>query len=89
MKILVDVNLTPHWCPFLASAGFETIHWSQVGDPGAPDVEIMDFARAGGFVVFTHDLDFGHLLALTRARGPSVIQLRAQDTLPSRSARSC
>jgi predicted nuclease of predicted toxin-antitoxin system len=32
--------------------------------------------------VFTHDLDFGALLALTRARGPSVIQVRAQDVLP-------
>jgi len=33
-------------------------------------------------VVFTHDLDFGALLALTRASGPSVIQVRAQDVLP-------
>jgi predicted nuclease of predicted toxin-antitoxin system len=32
--------------------------------------------------VFTHDLDFGALLALTRAQGPSVIQVRAQNVLP-------
>ena len=29
--------------------------------------------------VFTHDLDFGALLAATSAEGPSVIQVRTQD----------
>ena len=42
----------------------------------------MAWARERGYVVFTHDLDFGTLLALTRAHGPSVIQVRAQDVLP-------
>lgn len=31
----------------------------------------------------THDLDFGAILAATRAAGPSVVQIRAQDVLPS------
>lgn len=82
MKLLVDVNLTPNWCPALNAAGFEAVHWTEVGEPGAPDVEILDHARKLGMVVFTHDLDFGYLLALTRARGPSVVQLRTQDPLP-------
>jgi len=42
----------------------------------------MTYAREHGFVVFTHDLDFGDLLAATQARGPSVIQVRAQDPVP-------
>lgn len=33
-------------------------------------------------MVFTHDLDFGTILALTRGNGPSVIQVRAHDVLP-------
>ncbi|MFM6255795.1 MAG: DUF5615 family PIN-like protein, partial [Dolichospermum sp.] len=32
---------------------------------------------------FTHDLDFGSLLAATGANTPSVIQIRTQDILPS------
>lgn len=32
--------------------------------------------------MFTHDLDFGTILALTRGNGPSVIQVRAHDVLP-------
>ena len=43
----------------------------------------MSWARENGHAVFTHDLDFGTLLALTRASGPSVIQVRAHDVLPT------
>jgi hypothetical protein len=39
----------------------------------------MQYGREHGYVVFTHDLDFGALLALTRARGPSVLQVRTQS----------
>ncbi len=42
----------------------------------------MDWARANDYVVFTHDLDFGTILAVTRAEGPSVLQVRAQNVLP-------
>jgi predicted nuclease of predicted toxin-antitoxin system len=42
----------------------------------------MDWAVANGYMVFTHDLDFGTVLALTHATGPSVLQVRAQDVLP-------
>ena len=42
----------------------------------AEDSEIMAWASVNDFVVFTHDLDFGAILALTRAEGPSVVQVR-------------
>jgi predicted nuclease of predicted toxin-antitoxin system len=54
-------------------------HWSLVGDPRAKDSVVMAWALEDGHVLFTHDLEFGTLLALTRANGPSVIQVRAQD----------
>ena len=55
---------------------------STVGDPGADDTEIIEYAREYEYIVFTHDLDFGMILALTQAAGPSVIQVRSQDILP-------
>lgn len=64
MRLLVDMNLSPLWIPFFRQQGIEAVHWSELGGVNAPDTEIMDRARAGGFVVFTHDLDFGRLLAL-------------------------
>jgi len=82
MKILVDMNLTPLWCPVLSAAGFEATHWSAIGSATASDEEIMSHAQAHGFVVFTEDLDFGILLARNRLRGPSVVQLRTGMNLP-------
>jgi predicted nuclease of predicted toxin-antitoxin system len=42
----------------------------------------MEYARSNGYIVFTHDLDFGILLALTHNTGPSVIQVRSQNVTP-------
>ena len=80
--MLLDMNLSPDWVPVLQRHGLDAIHWSTVGDPRAPDRDIMDWALNQGYVVFTHDLDFGALLAATRATGPSVIQVRTQDVSP-------
>jgi predicted nuclease of predicted toxin-antitoxin system len=83
MKLLVDMNLSPDWVAVLAKENWETFHWSSVGNPRAADSEIMAWARQNGCVVFTHDLDFGTMLALTQADGPSVIQVRTQDVTPA------
>ena len=82
MKLLIDMNLSPLWVEFFAASGFESIHWSKVGEPTVPDCVIMDYAAANGLVIFTHDLDFGALLADRKSRQPSVIQIRTQDVLP-------
>jgi predicted nuclease of predicted toxin-antitoxin system len=42
----------------------------------------MEWVRGNKAVVFTHDLDFSHILALTQRDGPSAIQLRTQDISP-------
>lgn len=76
------MNLSPAWEEFLKARGFDAVHWSSVGDPRAPDAELMAWAAAHGYVLFTHDLDFGVLLALTHASSPSVIQARVQDPTP-------
>lgn len=82
VPILIDMNLSPDWVDELATAGWSSVHWSTVGDPRATDQEIMRWARDNSHAVFTHDLDFGTMLALTHAIGPSVIQVRGQDVLP-------
>jgi predicted nuclease of predicted toxin-antitoxin system len=82
VKLVIDMNLSPSWVSTLASHDWPSVHWSSVGDPRATDRTIMDWAKANGYVVFTHDLDFGMMLALTHDTGPSVIQVRAQNVLP-------
>jgi predicted nuclease of predicted toxin-antitoxin system len=86
IQVLIDMNLSPTWVDNLSKNGWASVHWSAIGDPRATDREIMDWARANAHVVFTHDLDFGSMLALTHATGPSVIQIRGQDVLPDHMA---
>src|SRR5438270_9805637 len=82
VRLLVDVNLSPEWIAELDQHGYSAVHWSTVGDPHAADATIMAWARDNGHVVFTHDLDFGAILALTHAASPSVFQVRGQAVLP-------
>lgn len=82
MRLLIDMNLSPMWVSVFEAGGWPALHWSDVGDPRAADKEIMVWARTNHYVVFTHDLDFGIILAATRSLGPSVIQVRTQDVMP-------
>ena len=52
-KLLVDMNLSPEWIPALEKHGWQAMHWSDVGDPRASDRDIMDWAVAHQYVVFT------------------------------------
>jgi predicted nuclease of predicted toxin-antitoxin system len=81
-RLLVDMNLSVEWIPLLRDAGHEAVHWSEVGDPRAPDTALMQWALDNAYAVFTHDLDFGTMLALSGASGPSVLQVRCLNVLP-------
>jgi predicted nuclease of predicted toxin-antitoxin system len=82
MRFVVDMNLSPGWVATLAKAGWPTKHWSEIGKPNASDVEIFQYAAANNYTVFTHDLDFGTILAITHRKKPSVVQIRAVDISP-------
>ena len=84
MKIAIDMNLSPEWVSVFETAGYQAVHWSDVGDIKATDKTIMKWAVNHGHIVFTHDLDFGTLLAISEADTPSVIQVRTQDVLPNK-----
>ena len=82
MKFLIDMNLSPAWSAELASAGWEAVHWSVIGDVTALDAEILSWALEANAIVLTQDLDFGAILAATRAESPSVVLLRTHDLMP-------
>jgi len=86
MKLLLDMNLSPLLVDFLGQQGHEVVHWSAVGDPRAADRTIFEWAVKNRYVVLTHDLDFGAILAATQAQIPSVIQIRTQDVSPKKIA---
>lgn len=87
MKLLIDMNLSPELVEVLAVEGIDTVHWSKIGPATAPDRELMTWAKNNGYIVLTHDLDFGAILAATSADAPSVVQLRFQDIAPQHAER--
>jgi len=88
MKFMVDMNLTPKWCAILQAEGWYSIYWSRLGEATAPDRDIMQRALDEQRVVLTNDLDFGAMLAATRAQGPSVVQVRTPARLDGTAADS-
>jgi len=81
MKIVIDMNLSPDWVAFFQKEGWEAVHWSYIGKANDPDPVIIQWAKSNGHIVFTHDLDFGAILAATKADSPSVFQIRTQDVM--------
>ncbi len=89
IRIVIDMNLSPDWVDKLARHGWSAVHWSTIGDPRALDQDIMNWDRSNKHVVFTHDLDFGTMLALTHAAGPSVLQVRGKDAKRDQGSDYC
>ncbi len=82
MSLIIDENLPPSWCDFLASAGFNAVHWKDIGNIGDHDEILFAHAQLKGDIILTQDLDFTRLLALRGTALPSVIQLRVACPVP-------
>jgi predicted nuclease of predicted toxin-antitoxin system len=79
MRILIDMNLSPDWKNFLENNGHISFHWTEIGKVDDPDIVLFEWAAKNEFTIFTHDLDFGAILAFNNALKPSVVQARTQD----------
>lgn len=82
MKLIIDENLPPRWCDYLAPSGIIATHWKDIGRIGDPDEIIFDYACDHNAIIVTQDLDFTRILALRGAHLPSVIQLRVSCPIP-------
>jgi len=63
------------------SEGHDCVHWSETGPPSAPDRKILLWTRSNGYVVFIHDLDFGAILAATKADSSSLLLIALDERL--------
>ncbi len=79
MKLILDMNLSPSWVERLRAAGWEAEHWSRLGNPRAPDREVLAAVVDQNAWLLTADLDFGAILAARGEHRPSVVLLRLQD----------
>lgn len=76
MKLLIDESLQHDLARILTEAGHDAVHVVDLGLRGATDDEVLSRAEADARIVVTADTDFGTLLALSGAPGPSVALLR-------------
>ncbi len=82
MRFLADMGVAQSTAAFLRSQGFDAFHLRDEGLQRLDDEDIIAKARAEGRVILTHDLDFGRIVALSRAHVPSVITFRLGDMRP-------
>lgn len=80
IRILIDMNLSPDWVDGLSKHGWTATHWSTIGDAKATDQEILEWARNNNHIVFTHDLDFGTMLALLMPPGQASFKCEARTS---------
>jgi predicted nuclease of predicted toxin-antitoxin system len=79
MKFLGNMGISPRTILYLESLGHEAKRLLDENLERLPDEKILEKARAEHSIILTSDLDFGDLLALTRAELPSVIIFRLGD----------
>jgi hypothetical protein len=63
MEILVDMNLSPRWVDVLNDAGHEARHWTEIGNPRAPDSDLI------AVLPFTFAAAVGRTLVSQKAAG--------------------
>ena len=63
MKFLSDMGISPKTMVFLRNLGYEAVHLHEQGLNRLPDSEILKKAVLEGYIILTHDLDFGELVA--------------------------
>lgn len=79
MNLLLNMNVNREMAAPLKKRGHVCRHVGDIGMSRAKDVEIVAEAKRTGEVIITHDLDYGHLLAFSGEKAPSVVILRLRD----------
>lgn len=82
MRFLADMGIARDVLAALRALGHEADHLSELGLHRLPDDGILQKAGTETRIILAHDLDFGRLLALSGASGPSVITFRLADMRP-------
>ena len=76
------MGISPATVEWLRKSGHDAIHLHEHGLDRLPDSDILVRAQKEERILLTSDLDFGYLLAISRAQLPSVVIFRLADMSP-------
>jgi predicted nuclease of predicted toxin-antitoxin system len=76
MLFLADMGISPNTVKWLQENNHDAIHLMDEGLHRAPDPFILEKAKKENRVIITSDLGFGHLMATSGDKFPSIIILR-------------
>jgi len=82
MKFLLNMNVPRAVGKRLEFMGHTYRHVRDIGKAKSSDMEIIIEARTNREIIITHDLDYGHLLAFSGDKEPSVIIFRLRNSHP-------
>ncbi len=83
MRFFTDMGIGLDVASALRASSHVCVHLAEERLERLSDADIIVKARQERRVVLTHDLDFGRLLALSGAAGPSIVTFRLSDMRPS------
>lgn len=82
MKFLADMGISQSTVAFLRISGHDAVHLREENLQKLPDEDIIKKALGEGRIVLTMDLDFGYLMAVSKAKLPTVIIFRLENESP-------
>ena len=82
MKLLADMGVSQTVVKALGQMGYDAKHLRDEGLQCLPDPLIIEKAKLEERVILTFDLDFGDLMAASKADLPSMIIFRLKNTSP-------
>jgi len=78
IRVILDQGLPRSTVEILSNEGWDVVHVGEIGMAKASDSDILAFAMKENRIVMTLDADFHAILAVSNARGPSVIRFRIE-----------
>lgn len=79
MKFLANMCISMRTVKWLRQQGYDVVHLGEEGLHRLPDDQVLEKARTEKRIVLTMDLDFGYLLAISKASLPSTVLFRLED----------
>ncbi len=87
MRFLADMGISPKTVEWLRDSHHDAAHIGDERLHKAADSDIIAKAVAENRIILTHDLDFGAIMAGSRAALPSLVIFRLANMQPDRVSR--